>query len=373
MRLALNLFIILIFFSCKKKEKIVETEKEVVIYQEPIYKWSRVKFFDQQQSSDIKNTVNLSGNRLFFYSTNNLFAYDSASNSFQDNLNTTPTDLQVIPVINNNYCTLLSHGFIRFVPTTTTIPVSWQNSSFINILNLDSAFYDFHFLSRYKTGEMIGNENNLIVPYHTASSMSNINYLCIKLKKYTQNSSTPSTTFIVDTFKKIKTNPSNTPQSDYTFSAIGSNFLVRLNDSKNYIINPAFDTILINNNWFFKTAFKYNNKQYAIVYTPSLKLASTIDEGLTWVPEYDLGSSYEYFNYSVVGNKLIAYTSNPYVNSNNIYEIILSPSGGQVKELVNDGLNNVTIRSVNMVNNRVFISTNNGVFERAYSEFIEYK
>jgi hypothetical protein len=44
------------FFSCKKKEKIVEVKKEVIVYQKPVYKWKQVKWFlDGKMPSSVKN------------------------------------------------------------------------------------------------------------------------------------------------------------------------------------------------------------------------------------------------------------------------------------------------------------------------------
>ena len=362
-----------ILLSCKKKTETVE--KDVIVYQNPVYKWSRVSFFDQVQSNDIKNAVNLSGHRLLFYSTNYIFIYDSTSNTFKSNWAPFSPDLQATPVITNSYCTSAAQGLLLMVPTNID-PVSSADVTKMDLLQFDSAFYNFNFFPKFRTGEMIGNENSLIVPYYTAKSPGYVDYyLCIKIKEQAYSALSFSL-YVADSYKKIKASPSPSIEDgyNYCFSAIGSNFLVRMNNGKNYIINSSFDTIPITNDYNFYSFFTYLNQHYAVVSTVSgYKLATTTDQGLTWQIIYDLSQSFEYMNFSQVGDKLICYTGNPSINPNNLYQIIFNGSSISSKELVNDGLQNVTIRSVNMLNNQVFISTNYGVFERPYSEFIDYK
>lgn len=53
-RIYLALLFCATVISCKKKETIVEVEKEVIVYREPEFKWKRVPHFDLWDLGQIK-------------------------------------------------------------------------------------------------------------------------------------------------------------------------------------------------------------------------------------------------------------------------------------------------------------------------------
>jgi hypothetical protein len=120
--------------------------------------------------------------------------------------------------------------------------------------------------------------------------------------------------------------------------------------------------------------FSYKGTNYAIVRTVGKRccqtcLIKTLDDGLTWQELVcGINNNFEDLTFCEIGDKLIAYSF-----ANQLWEVTLTENSISAKELDNNGLENKRIKALNYCNNRVFISTESGVFERPYNEFIDYK
>jgi hypothetical protein len=142
---------------------------------------------------------------------------------------------------------------------------------------------------------------------------------------------------------------------------------------KNYLVNENLDTTVIATNYTFNQIFEWQHEQYSFAkfffhgYT-NISLKKKNDAGYTWQEcAGDLDYNYQSLIYQTVGTKLIGH------NGGQLWEISISAGSVTAKELVTDGLQGVRIKSVVCSNARVFVCTETGVFERPYSEFIEYK
>ena len=357
-----------LFFSCKKKETIVEVEKEVIVYQEPGYKWKRNIYFDKNFSTTITNSRRLFDGLILFTTNNYNILYDSAQNKFSAVTQRYSYEKQVRPLITKEYYLEVNDYAINIYNTDK---INGNVLGYINGLllpkNIDSNFLAYDFKNNYLSGDLVGNSNKFVYPYFTKDNKSK--YAIIKIKKEPTSSSFPDNAIVIDTFKTI-TNLNYVSTNRLT-GVIGNNLFFTCGNNKNYIVNNDLDTIYINSN-VYNCIFKVNNLYYSFCGGVALggdtKLLSTSDEGLTWqIVSSGLNYQFQILNYVNVGDKLIAF----YVGQ--MWEVIINNNTLAIKELSNDGLDNKLINAITMSNGRVFVGTNNGVFERPFSEFIDYK
>ncbi len=357
-----------LLFSCKKKETILEVEKEVIVYQEPSYKWNRNFYFDKIFSTTITNSRRLFDGLILFTTNNYNVLYDSAQNKFSGVTQRYSYEKQVKPLVTNGYYLAVNDYAINIYNTDKI------NGNVLGNINgllfpksIDSTFLAYDFKSNYLSGDLVGNSNKFVYPYFTKDNK--YKYAIIKIKKEPTSSSFPDNAIVIDTFKTI-TNLNYLSTNRLT-GIIGSNLFFTCGNNKNYIVNSDLDTIYINSN-VYNCIFKVNNLYYSFCGGVALggdtKLLSTSDEGLTWqVVSSGLNYQFQNLSYVNVGDKLIAF----YVNQ--MWEVVITNNTLTTKELNNDGLDNKLINSITMSNGRVFVGTNNGVFERPFSEFIDYK
>ncbi|MBX3163610.1 MAG: hypothetical protein KF900_03960 [Bacteroidetes bacterium] len=355
-------------YACRKKEKIVEIEK--IVYQETVHKWKRVDYFTQLSDEFIKSVKYVGKGFIFFSATYTDVIYDSTTNQFTA-LVGFMRDQQIQPLITEKYkLELYTHGF-NLVPHNNlpSFPIDYTEKQ-VYIEKYDSTFLGF-VLFNYP--EIMGTGNNVLSVYQTKSG-GVYNYMGFKLSyndfylyaangKYIQ----------VDSVKVFQAPLSYA--SNRFLGTVGTNILFVMGNERNYALTENLDTVFINNTYSFKDIFQYKNTYYAIARTTLASgnagencLIQSSDNGLSWQEiAKGLNYDYTYLNFEQIGDKLIAYFNNQ------IWEMAITSDNISTKELDNDGLKNKRIKGITMSNNRVFISTESGVFERPYQEFIEYK
>lgn len=358
--------------SCKKKEKIVEVEKDVVVYQEPVYKWQRVKEFETHNCEYIKNAHRTGKGFIYFACNNYCASYDSVNNNFTF-YNGSPRDQLLKPLITNSYFTTF-YNVLDLNPTFNLPenPIDYE-STLIYVKNLDSAFTNFYLGYPLFQGEVCGTDSTLLIVYNTGSYYNT--YMGIKLKYPPNGLDYGYGSFItVKAFKKYFDPISYA--SNRLLGPIGNNLLFTMGNFKNYLLNANLDTVYINNTYSYNDIFTYKNTAYSFARSTSASgnccqtcFVSSNDNGLTWQQlATGLNPDFEQMNVELVGDKLIAFSY-----TNQIFEITIANTNVSAKELDNDGLANKRIKAITMSNNRVFISTESGVFERPYGAFIDYK
>jgi hypothetical protein len=359
---------VFLLFSCKKKETIIEVEKEVIVYQEPSHKWKRVKEFDINQSTTITNSKRLQNGSILFTTNYYNILYDSISDKFLVKYANQAYERQVRPLITSSFFLNVTDNGISVRSLYNSMAnINFNPNYTVDPLSIDSSFFHYNFKNVFFSSDIIGNANTILYPNYTSSNIHK--YTAVKFKKAITPISFPDSAIIIDTFKIItNTNYINTNR---VASSIGSNLFFSMGDNKNYILDYNLDTFYVND-YVYGCIFKLNNSFSSFCSNPSIgggtKLISTVDDGLTWQTIISgVDFQYEQYSYMNIGNKIIAHYYN------HIWEIVINNNIIVKKELVNDGLEDKFINSIQMSNGKVFIGTNNGLFERSFSEFLEYK
>ena len=110
--------------------------------------------------------------------------------------------------------------------------------------------------------------------------------------------------------------------------------------------------------------FSWNNSYYAIG-TNQVAIYQTNDFGQTWTKQFNISTYLTgIFNFD---NKLIAFVKDQ------IFLVTMTSTTINFKEIVNDGLTGKIITTIAKSNGMVYISTNQGIYERPYTNFYTYK
>lgn len=363
------LILFLSFISCKKKEKIVEVEKEVIVYQDPQHKWKRITSFDASYSSKILNTKKLTNGKVLFFSDYYYVQYDSVTNSFINAEQAYSSERQKRSLITDSFFVRCGDNSVNLYPTIRFGSGNYQATDrFVPLSYYDPKFTYLYFKNNSFGTDIIGCNNKFLIPYYYDNFIGpSAKYLAFKTKYIQTSGSYPNYAIAIDTFKIFK--DTINIFGNYPIKNIGKNLFFTMFNGKNYILNDNLDTTFINN-YHYYGMFYYNNLQYAIVNSfGTVYFMSTNNDGYSWqIIAGNINPNYQTLRFSVFNGKIIAYSF-----ANQIWEIQLNSNSLTAKELSNDGLENCLITSVECSNNRVFISTNNGVFERPFTEFIDYK
>ncbi|MBL7902174.1 MAG: hypothetical protein JNK73_09280 [Bacteroidia bacterium] len=260
---------------------------------------------------------------------------------------------------------------VHFVPHNNlpSFPYNWTekllypstyDSDFLQITGFSSTFFSSYAIA----------SNTLIMLVYQSKRITN-NYLAIKVSYppvYEENDFSikiEETKVICDTLG---------PSANHLIGPVGKNLMFTFGNNKNYLLNGNMDTTFLKNSYQFNQIFEWKGNQYSFAnvvdsgYTRTCLVRSS-DEGYNWeIIAEGLSYHYKSLNFSHIGNKLIANSF-----GNQIWEIEISNNGVTSKELVNDGLADVKIKAITYSNNKVFVATETGVFERSLTEFIEYK
>jgi hypothetical protein len=143
-------------------------------------------------------------------------------------------------------------------------------------------------------------------------------------------------------------------------------FFVGVGDTT-YLIREDFSTKAVMTNFSpFLSIFTYNGNYYATAMNNYGGLIyETTDNGETWTLQYTLSNrGTVVINFD---NNLIA------IYQSQLWLVALGATSISFKEIVNDGLTGKTITGLVKCNNKVWITTNGGVFYRPYSNFYQYK
>lgn len=364
------LILFLSFISCKKKEKIVEVEKEVIVYQEPTLHWNLIRNFDNYPTNkNVGNAKNANGLVVFAGSVFSL--YDSIQDKYSFGYNILSNELQKTPLITNDFwVSCSSYGNILYINPLKNVFNNGFGSDiqfYLSIKNYDKKFNSFYFpnINWWQHPEIISTEKNKI-SILTSDSAGFPTIYCLKINVIKDQPFNGSVTIDTTYIKKIKL-----PAQYLTSSigTIGENSFYRMSNVGIYKIDYKNDTNLVLPRTFqLYDIFKNANKYYAIGQEVStIKLFSTLDSGLTWQEDYtNLKWDTQSLNYFEFDNKVLAT-----INSQ-IFEVQIG-STLIFKEINNEGIKNNVITSIVKCNNKVFLTTNFGVYICNYSNFYQYK
>jgi hypothetical protein len=361
--------LLLMVFSCKKKEKVVFVEKETIVYKDSVHHWTPVaKFESYPTSKNIGNAKNI-GNYVLFVG-NTFSGYDSLTDKFMFWSPINPNEYQKTPLITNDFWISCMYGSVLMLnPTRELYSGSFGGSNSFQFWanNYDKKFESYSFTNAgwWWHPEIIATDKNKIfVPARDTSGYPIVYALSVKVRKnYPFNGVDKIDT---SSCKKIKF--PNKYEMLRPIGTIGENALYNLNVSGTYKIDYKNDTTWLFNNRSLYDIFKFNSTYYAIGQeAATTKLFSTSDSGSTWQVQYsNLPWEAASFNYFEMGNRIIA------TYHYQIFEVVIG-SNLIYKELDNDGIKYNDITSIVKCNGKVFLTTNYGVYTCNYSDFFKYK
>lgn len=350
----------LILISCEK-EKIVEVlvEKE--------FNW---KTLDGFQYNDV---VQMNGyatdDRIFFLGHNSFTSIVSDSINHPgsafggnvaryDNWYEQPSDRK-LPICADYF---LSYnqlgGWLVFIPTMN--PVTSDSQAYLNIDIIDSTYGHFDFV-HFSLGECIAinRKNQSLIPYISYIESKNV----LKLALVDVEVEKPMSYYQLKTTKvKILKVPDAYQYNVIAIESIGDYFFLSTN-SKVYRIDSlgnienVLDTRLYR---FIEISEELYGFGYNNIYISS-------DNGLTWDKGYEINPDLKLLNYTKINNKLIGY------RFGQLWELSIDDNELIVNELDNDGLDGVSITSVNKFDNKVYLSSLSGVYYKSIDDFFEYK
>jgi hypothetical protein len=363
--------------SCKKKQAPNEAVKEVIVYQEPSYKWKRVKNFTDHGTELIRNAERLPGGRVFFSAYNLDAIYDSTDNTIQfftRNL----TEFSNKPLITGRYYVSAQGDFfqVRALNNREVGTFVQYTDFYINVKSYDSAFHGLK-QGPFFSGITVASDSTIMFDYLGLDlGRANHHFLAFKLKFQDESAAyNGQSVFSIKPVNSLLLRDTIGVYHNHLVGRVGRNLMFTMGNSRNYLLNHDLDTLYVNSNYNFNQIFEWQNQQYSIARVNSggnLRscLVKTSDQGLNWqIAVENVDPRFENFKFTIVGNKLVGHS----LGSNQLWEILIEGNSLEAKELVNEGMPGAIIKAVVYTNNRVFVCTETGVFERTYDTFIEYK
>jgi len=345
----------LIIMSCEK-EKIVEVEKE--------YNWKSHEAFRYDDIVQMNSFA--SNDNLFFLGQNSFSSMVSDSLNNSDVLfggsvshysiwSEQPSDMK-LPICKDYFFLYnKSNGWIGFIPTLN--PVTFNTQKEFSIKNIDSTYSYFDF-QQFNSGECvaINNQNQSLIPY---VSFFDSKYI-LKLALIDINVESRSSIYL-DTLKTKILSITDDYQSNLVhLESIASYFFLTTNSKVYRIDNMGTMVNVLDKriNRIIESLGKLYGFGSGVIFTSS-------NDGLTWEEGYAVQSEYSYINYSKIDDKIIAY------RYSQIWEISISETEINARELDNDGLDGKSITSVSKFDNKVYLTTLSGVYYKSFDNFFD--
>ena len=350
------LLTILLFNSCKKDTPAVT--KTIIEHDTVQHAWQTEPEFNNRDQ--YVSTAFAANGKAFFYGMQYYYySYDSIKGW---SAGFAPTTLPFSrPAVNKDFFATATLGGNNF---------DLQNYTFSSTApNYSSTFkyYDTNFVSFpvYQSLSPLCNQLDISdsgrVIYPVITTDNSKYYFYLLNVKFSE--STP--VFSVNNFKKIALGKLNNPSftnivhlKDRFFVSVGdTTYLIREDCS----VKPVMTTFEP-----FLSVFTYNGIYYATAQDNySGLIYQTTDNGETWSLQYTLNNrGTVLINFD---GKLIA------IYNDQFWLVTLGPTSINFKELINDGLTGKIITGLVKCNNKVWITTNGGVYYRPYANFYQYK
>ena len=247
-------------------------------------------------------------------------------------------------------------GFESYMSPSITYSRSFKNYD----NNFVSSLY-CHSWSPLCNQADISDSNRVIFPVTTTDSTKSYFYLMDI--RFSLSSAPP---FSVSNFTKIALGGSNNFPGVVNTVHFNNRFLVSISDTT-YLIREDFSIKPVMTNFTpFLSIFTYNGNYYATAMNNSGGLIyETTNNGETWTLQYNLNNR---------GTVIINFDNNLIaIYQSQLWQVTLGATSISFKEIVNDGLTGKTITGLVKCNNKVWISTNGGVFYRPYNQFYQFK
>lgn len=365
MKYFLLILVIAAFFGgCHKKTTTVD--HTIVVHDTVKPSWTEV----QINGWDNSFVTSLSNNgELFVYGAQfGVYKLDSVSNNWSVNTSIyEPTAINKKPGLNKSiFFTTTSSGNFA-VCSAFGNPWGSLSNALGNLAYFDTSFRSvpYSVISSLPFTNQIGinDSNKIVLPVLTSDCPKG----CFMYINGMYNQSIQS--YSISNVSKIKLlNQSSTPSSGSNISAIfniKNNFVLRAYNSDSvYLIRPDHSHKAL-----FKgtisSVFFFNNKHFLVLINNNGgdEIYQSNDLGENWALQYNsiLPSGQQFLN---LGDSIIS------VFKDKISLVSIKPFAIDFKLLKNDGLQNKQINGVNLLNGKVFVSTNAGLFSKPLSNFI---
>gem|GEM_PF-6746979 len=245
----------------------------------------------------------------------------------------------------------------------------------VNVINSDTNIYTIAVsgdLNEAGPIIAINNLNQLLVPVELTTKSDSVMYLAFALYDITAN--TGSTSLSVS-FNRIIVNRMDSvqmPLQIYRIQAVGDDFYFTSSDNfVTYKIDPLGNFTKIfegNENIFFLSINDTLNGIGAPLYGDPLKWYINNPGTNLWTG-YSINASPSLTGCTTIQNKIIAYSLGQ------IWEFSFNKSTPEVtiKELDNSNISDTYITSIITFDNRVYVTTINGLYSKPLSKFFKYK
>ncbi len=364
--LFISIIVFSLLFSCRKEEATVIAVPKIVI-DTVQHAWQAEPEFNNGDL-DITNAIVSEGSapvdryKAYFWGAQNddYYIIDSTTpghwaSSQGISLYNVSTNRR--PAVCKDYfvfADVSGQGYVGFINQRNNL---FGSTNFNKMKTYDASFVaypNFNYNTLPINSIDISDSERVIIPVITTDSTKGYFYL------FDAKPDPLGTTVIhVSNFHKVAFGNTYLQGTPY-LTHIGNRFLVPYDSM--HLIREDFSTKAIAGLEDFTSVFKANGYYYAVGF--SGKIYETTDMGETWALKFSLNSLVIIINFD--GN-LIAY------HNDQVWMITLTSTSLTLKEIVNDGLTGKTISSIVKYNNKIWISTNAGVFSRPYSSFYQYK
>lgn len=350
------LFTMAITSSCRKEVATTRTITKTVI-DTVQHAWQADPQFNNLDQ-DISAAYAANNGKAFFYGMQYYYyVYDSVTNGWGVG-NTVSPLANRRPAVNKAFFALANINNNFSLQTYTAS--GYLPGNFWNFKSFDTTFTAFQeYLLNYPLTNIvdISDSNRVLFPVLTTDNTKNYYYLLDTKISYT---STP--TFTVSNFHKLALGSLNGTDNQFTTTHLNNRFFIGHKDTT-YLVREDFSTKVVLNNDIFLSIFKYGGNYYATSIWGNIY--KTVNNGENWTLQFTLSNQG-----AVIINfdgKLIA------IFGSRFWLVTLGTTSISFKEIVNDGLTGKTISGLIKCNNKVWITTNGGVFYRPYSQFYQYK
>lgn len=355
-RLLLVALCALYFTSCER-ERVVEVEVERE------FSWKANEEFNFDNRLQMNSRV--AGDLMFFLG-HTFFTCITADASGHPGLSDqslvpylirlTPPANQKPPIGKDFHVLYANNGLVRFVPNLN--PVSQGAAFDLRLGDLDE---DFRFLEGmvYGRGEsiVINDQNQVLIPY--ADSTTEVRMALVDM------SYEPDNVQLRHNLDTVRTQiiSIDLPVENFVVAmeSIGDRFFITT-DNKVFRMESTgqYREVLD------QRLYKYFEIDNFLIGVGLNNLFISADEGLSWTPRSGLDLPVD-INFTRIGDRVVAY------RFAQLWEVVLENDELSFTELDNDGLDGLSITSVNLFGDQVYVTSLSGVYNKSLAEFFVAK
>jgi len=345
---------LLSLFQCKKDEP-VEAEPENI--------WKLHESFLYEDKIQVNSYA--SDDSLYFMGQNQFSSLfiDGQSGTEEQVIHYStyayPTEYKP-PISSLFYPLVNAHtGIVTFYSTPN--PVFAGTMTSVNLSQFDSSFVAFEYPSWFTSeGALINDRNQCLVGYRDDDGTIGISLMIAEIAVDYEfgipNLEVVSTSKITGNFEL---------QWLISLHSIDEYFFVT--GDHTFRISPDLEFETVFEDRFYKI-FKYDNKIYGVTRD---EIYVSTNQGLDWQKlievVFDTFATISQFSFYDIDEHLIA------TRNSQLFEFDFTDTTLEIKEILNTGLEGNEITSLALFNDKVYVSTLSGLFEKELDMFLEYK